>query len=337
MHPNRTGTRERTLVVTFVRFTSPRCWLGVVCACALAVTFNPGAGAQNATPGAAGGSEKTAQLPPAVLPTMNEQGFVFELESGFTGSLDQVPSEAPVYEMTPATFDAASAQAIASRLSIEGEVADQGGGTFAAQGNGSLFVTQGLVQYISAAEAPEGDLPTDDQAVAFAREWLRQTELLPPNIGEGSVVARVENPPRVIITFKPIQPEPLLSADPSITITMGPNASIIEASFRWAELSAGDTYQLRGAEAAWTEVAERRSYVQATIPPETIPPGSTIRGTASYSQVSLAYTSSGIPGEQQYLQPVIVFTGTLTPEGSTVTYPITAYVPGLINSQQPVG
>jgi hypothetical protein len=268
---------------------------------------------------------------------MNEQGFIFELESSFTGSLDDVQTEARVYEMTVATFDPASADEIASRLSIDGEVTDQGGGTFAAEGNGSMFVTPGLVQYISASEIPEGDLPTDEQAVAFGREWLRQTQLLPANVGEGSVVARVESPPRVIVAFKPVQPERLLSADPSITITMGPNALIIEASFRWAELSAGDTYQLRGADAAWSEVAERRAYLQAMIPSDVIAPGSTITGTASYSSIALAYTSSGIPGEQQYLQPVFVFTGTITPEGSTTSFPITAYVPGLVNSQQPVG
>jgi len=312
-------------------------WIFAMCTCIVLATLSPSAVAQSGTPGAPGDSETTVQLPPADLPTMNEQGFVFELESEFTGSLDSVPAEARVYEVTQVTFDTASAQSIASRLAIEGEVNDQGGGTFSAEGNGSLFLTPGLAQYISAAEVPEGNLPTDDQAVAFSREWLRQLQFLPANIGQGSVVAKIESPPRVIVTFKPIQPEQLLSADPSITITMGPNGSIIEASFRWAELSAGDTYLLRDPDAAWTEVAERRAYLQATIPSDTIAPGSTIKGTASYSSVALAYTSSGIPGEQQFLQPVFMFAGSITPEGSATSFPITAFVPGLVNSQQPVG
>lgn len=314
--------------------------ISLVCAIFFLTTCSVDAAAQSGTPGGPatpGESETTVQLPPADLPTMNEQGFVFELQSAFTGSLDQVPAEAPVYEMVQATFDAAFAGALATKLAVEGDVIDQGGGTFVAEGNGSLFVTPGLVQYISAAQVSDGNLPTDDQAVAFAREWLRQTQLLPPNIGPGSIAATVENPPRVIVTFKPIQPEPILSADPSITITMGLNAAILEASFRWPELTAADTYQLRGADAAWTEVAERRSYLEATIPSETFAPGSTITGVATYTSVSLAYTSSGVPGEQQYLQPVFVFTGTVTPDGSPTSFPITAYVPGLVNSQQPVG
>jgi len=323
--------------VTFQFAEKPFRWVGVVCALVLLIALSTPTGAQSATPGTPAGSETTVQLPPADLPTMNEQGFVFELQSGFTGSLDQVPTDAPVYAMTQTTFDAASAEAIAVRLSIGGELNDQGGGTFTGEGNGSLFITPGLVQYISTASVPEGTLPDDEEAIAFAREWLRQTELLPANVGEGAIVAKVDTPPRVIVSFKPIQPERLLSADPSITVTMGLNASILEASFRWAELSAADTYQLRGADTAWTEVVERRSYLQASIPPDTIAPGSTITGTASYSDVSLAYTSSGVPGEQQYLQPVFVFTGTVTPDGSSASFPIESYVPGLINSRQPVG
>ena len=310
---------------------------GVVGACLLFVALITSVGAQSATPATPIASETTVQLPPADLPTMNEQGFVFELDSGFTGSLDQAPTEAPIYAMTQSTFDAASVEAIAARLAIGGALSDQGGGTFTVEGNGSLFVTPGLVQYISTAAVTEGNLPQDEEAIAFAREWLRQTELLPPNIGQGDVVARVENPPRVIVSFKPVQPERLLSADPSITVTMGLNASILEASFRWAELSTADTYQLRAADAAWAEVAERRSYLQASIPPDTIAPGSTITGTATYTEVSLAYTSSGVPGQQQFLQPVFVFTGTLTPAGSTASFPIEAYVPAIINNQQPVG
>lgn len=324
---------ERTSGLTIRCSAALRIWSGALCSIALLIAIGPPAIAQTSTPG----SELTTQLPAADLPTMNEQGFSFELESSFTGSLDEVPTEAQVFEMTPATWDPASVQDIATRLSIDGPVDDQGGGTFAAQGNGSLFVTPGLVQYISAAPLPDGNLPSDDQATAFAREWLRQTQLLPGNIGDGSIVAKVDNPSRVIVSFKPLQPEMLLSSDPSITVTMGPKGSIVEASFRWADLSAGDTYRLRGADAAWIEVSERRSYLQATIPADTIPAGTTITGKAVYSTVALAYTSSGVPGERQYLQPVYVFTGTMTPDGSATSFPISAYVPGLINSQQPVG
>lgn len=289
--------------------------------------------AQESTPD----PELSAQLPPADLPTMNEQGFVFELESTFTGSLAGVPTEAPVYEMTLRQQDRASVETIATRLGIEGEVTDQGGGTFDVEGDGSLYVTPGLAQYISAAELPEGELPSDEEAIAYAREWLRQTQLLPTNAGEGTIETRVESPARVIVTFKPIEPEDLLSSSPGITVVMGPNGAILEASFRWADLRAADVYQLRDPEAAWLEVAERRAYLQAAVPADVFPQGSAVAGTADYSSVSVAYTTSGVAGEAQYLQPVFVFTGRLSPAGSDQAYPITAYVPALVNSEEPVG
>lgn len=294
--------------------------------------------AQESTPGSVpSDSEVSAQLPPADLPTMNEQGFVFELESKFVGSLAGVPTEAPVYQMTLQQQDQASVETLASRLGIEGEVTDQGAGSFAVEGDGSLYVTPGLVQYISATELPEGDLPSDEEAIAYAREWLRQTQLMPNNVGEGAIETRVESPARVIVTFKPIEPEALLSSSPGITVTMGPNGAILEASFRWADLRADDVYQLRDPEAAWLEVAERRAYLQATVPAEVFPQGSAVTGTAEYSSVTISYTSSGVPGEAQYLQPVFVFTGRLSPSGSDQAFPITAYVPALVNSEEPVG
>ena len=49
------------------------------------------------------------------------------------------------------------------------------------------------------------------------------------------------------------------------------------------------------------------------------------------------WPTSGIPGEPQFLQPVYIFKGTVTPEGSEESFPIAAYVPALVNSRQPVG
>lgn len=316
-------------------------WIAAMCliylAAALALPWTAMVGnAQESSPEAAG-SEVSAELPPVDLPTMNEQGFVFELESTFTGSLASAPIEAPVYSIAPDAVTLDSARDTATRLGVQGDVVDQGGGTFAAEGNGSLYVSPGLTQYISAAQLPEGELPTDEQAVAYAREWLRQTRLLPPNIGDGAVEARVESPARVIVTFKPVEPAALLSAYPGITVVMGPNGAIVEASFRWPDVRVGDVYQLRDAQSAFVEVAERRSYLQADVPGDVFPQGATIAGTAEYRSVTLSYTISGVPGEAQFLQPVFAFTGDLTVNDGQGPFPITAYVPALVNSQEPVG
>ena len=283
-------------------------------------------------------SETAAQLPAADLPSMNAQGFVFEVESTFDGMFNELPTEAPVYIMEQPVIDLERAQSIASNLGIEGDVVEQGEGTFDAQGeNGTLFVVPGMMQYISNAEVPEGELPNDEEAVAFSREWLRQVNMLPGDVGEGRVQTRIENPPRVIVSFQPVRPAPLLSASPNIRVTLGPEGAVLEAANQWATLTEGELYQLRGTEAAWAEVEGRRAFLETILPQDSFEAGSTITGQATYSEVSLAYTTSGIPGERQYLQPVYVFRGTLEPEGAEDGYAITSYVPALINSQQPVG
>lgn len=296
--------------------------------------------AQEQTPAATGeapSSEIAAELPPVDLPTMNEQGYTFEIESTFTGSLDRTPVEAPVYEMSVATVEQERAQQIASQLGIEGEIEARGDDIYAAEGNGSLYLAPGLVQYVSPNTVPEGELPTDEEAIAYAREWLRQSNLLPADIGEAEVRSRLEQPARVVVVFKPIRPEALLSDLPSVSVTLGPAGTVIDASIRWASLQQGDVYLLRPADQAWDDVASMRAYLQTQLPEDSYPQGSTITGTAEYNTVGIAYTSSGVPGEAQYLQPVFIYTGRLTPEGSAESFPITAYVPALSNSQQPVG
>ena len=282
-------------------------------------------------------SEIAPELPPADLPTMNEQSYTFELTSSFAGSLDGTPDEAPVFQMTVPTVDVDRARQIATQLGIEGEIAERGEGTYSAEGNGSVYFAPGLIQYVSLTAAPDGELPSDEEAVAYGKEWLRQAGLLPADLGDGVVRSRLEEPGRVVVVFKPVIPADLLSDLPSISVTMGPSGTIIDASVRWAALAEGDLYQLRPPDEAWDDVAGMRAYLQTTLPEDQFPQGSTITGTADYDRVSIAYTSSGVPGETQYLQPVFVYNGRITPQGSDASFPITAYVPALVNSQQPVG
>lgn len=322
-----------------ILYSSRLGWLAIVAALMLTLFGPIGATAQDteSTPDS-GESEISSQLPAADLPSMNEQGFVFEIESTWDGSFDSVPTEAPVYSMTMPTYDEESFTAFAENMGISGEVSDLGDGSWETSGDeGSLYAAPGFAQFISNAEIPEGELPNDEQAVAYAREWLRQTGTLPADAGDGIVMERVEDPPRIFVVIKPVRPENLMSAYPNIVVTMGPNAQVIEASFRWYDLAVTDTYALLPATTAWQEVEERRSFLQADIPADIAEPGSTVRGRAVFTSLTVSYTTSGIVGEEQYLQPVYVFEGTIQVEGSDGTYAVRAFVPALINSQQPVG
>jgi len=283
-------------------------------------------------------SETASQLPAADLPTMNEQGHSFEVSSTFTGSFADVPAEAPVYSMQAPTYSAVQVQEIATELGIEGELQDLGNDTYSVEGDtGSLYATPGRLQFISSEAEPEGDLPSDEQAIASAREWLRVHNLLPANVGEGTILARTENPGRLIVGFQPVSPAPLISATPNVSATVGAEGFILESTNSWAEIKAGETYQLRGAEAAWADVESRRAWIDATLPTDQFPPNTVIGGSVEYTGISIAYTTSGIPGQEQFLQPVYVFSGQLKPDGSDQSFQVKTYVPALINSNQPVG
>lgn len=282
--------------------------------------------------------ETGSALPAADLPTMNEQGHTFEMSSTFEGNYDSVPTEAPVYKMELLTYNADQVKDLAERLGVDGEVNDLGGDTFSVESReAQMHVTQGRVQYMSFAAAEEGELQSDDAAITTAREWLRERGLLPGDVGDGSVLSRADEHQRIIVGFQPVKPSPLISSTPNVTVSMGPNGQVLEATNAWASLTQDQVYQLRGGDLAWEEVETRRAWVDASLPTDDYPAGSTIGGAVVYNQLSLAYTSSGVPGENQFLQPVYVFRGDFTPDGAEKSYTVRAYVPAIINSNQPVG
>jgi hypothetical protein len=271
------------------------------------------------------------------LPTANEQGFTFDVRSSLRADLEQVATEAPVYELRRSEVDLESATKLASALDLDGEIVDRGDGTFEASGGGQLFVSTELVQYFSDAEAGDGELPEDEEAIAFAREWLRTAGVLPPDLGDGRVVSRIDETRRIIVVFGPAEPSNVLAAFPSIAVTVGPEGVVLEASLRWARPVRTDIYQLMPAEQAWQIVESGQAYLEADLDEADLDPGANVKGRVTYSDISIAYSTSGPPGGQQYLQPIYVFSGRIRVDDVDGTFPIKAYVPALANSGAPVG
>lgn len=276
-------------------------------------------------------------LPPPDLPTTNPQGYSFELDAELKADRDDVPETAPVYELRRAALDEAEVSALAERLEIEGEVDNQGDGVFVAEGNGQLFVTPDFIQYRSPDEPGTGALPADDEAIDLARAWLEENELLPSDAGEGRVVSRAETSGRLVVLVAPAEPEGLIAAFPSVSVSLGAGGAILEASSRWAEIERGDLYQLRPVDEVWEQVAAGQAYLETDLTNTNIPQGTEIEGTVEYTTVELAYTTAGGPSAQQYLEPVFVFVGELTLEGDSEPYPVKAYAAALAISDAPVG
>jgi hypothetical protein len=283
-------------------------------------------------------SELSPELPPPDFPSANVEGYTFDLRYALSAELDKVPREASVYELLRDEPTVDSVQKIADNLAIDGKVDDRGDGSFTATGDGGdLFVTIDMINYFSSAQVPEGDLPSDEKAIAAGRDWLRHASLLPPDIGTGSVVSRMPDSNRLIVNFVPAEPVPILSGYPSITLTMAVDGSVIEAQIRWANIVRSDVYQLMSPDQAWQLVTTGQAYLAPDLRGAGIDPGTEVKGRVTFTAISIAYATAGPPGGRQYLQPVYVFEGRIRPEGDKKTYPITAYVSALSNSGAPVG
>jgi hypothetical protein len=282
-------------------------------------------------------SELSVELPPPDLPASNQQGYDFQLEASSQVDLDAVAREAPVYELRWKEATANRAERIASNLGIDGEVVDRGNGTFDVSGDAEIFVSPELVQFYSTAPVPEGDLPEDGEAIEFALEWLRTAGLRPNDIDSGRIVTRSEETNRLVIQFLPLEPENLLSAYPSVVVTQGPTGVVLEASIRWPTIERYDLYQLRNATDAWREVQSGQAFVDVQLPEGVADENGVVAGEVVYSNVILGYTTSGSPGGRQFLQPVYIFTGRLTPENDDRSYRIRAYVSAVANVGAPVG
>lgn len=294
-------------------------------------------GTPTASPGAEQTGELATRLPPADLPSTNEQGYSYDLEASLTADLNATPAEAPVYRLVPDPVTASGVADLAARLGVEGEVESRGNDVYVVSGNGDLFATSTLIQYIAPPGAADGEVPPDEAAVLAARDWLQQTGLAPVDLGQGAIVAGSPEAGRLSVQFSPLEPERLLAAYPSAVVAIGAGGSVLEARLQWPRIEQYDLYRLRGSEPAWRDVEAGRAYIEAPLDGSEIEQGSRIEGTVVYESIQIGYTTSGLPDGEQFLQPIYIFTGQVTPSGSDRSFPLSAYVPALVSSRTPVG
>jgi hypothetical protein len=283
-------------------------------------------------------SELATELPPPDLPSSNQQGYTFEFDSTTTIDLDALPREAVVYELVWREASARRAERIAENLGIEGEVNDRGNGTFDISGEGGeIYVASDLVQFFTTADPGDGDLPSDDDAITYARDWLRTAGLLPNDVDSGKIVSRSEETQRVVVQFLPLEPANLISAYPSVLVTEGPGGTVVESSIRWPQIERADLYQLRDATDAWQEVRSGQAFIDVSLPDGIADDQGVVDGEASYTSVEIGYTTGGLPGGTQYLEPVYIFSGRLNPEDADRSFRIKAFVSAVANAGAPVG
>ncbi|MCS7050193.1 MAG: hypothetical protein NZL87_01105 [Thermomicrobium sp.] len=245
--------------------------------------------------------------------------------------LAALPTEAPVYRLTPRQWDDASVSALARSLGLEGPVErTPGGGFLVRSSHGQLVVSDLTIQFQAAtptptpspagdttatpeATAPPLPLPSDGELLTVARSWLERNRLVTTPLDGGRVRERLPEMGMAIVTFGPAEPEPVLSAVPSATLTVTAEGTIRQAFVAWPAALEPSVYSLRPAETLWTDVQNGRGtlevdetiFTRASLP---------LRGTARITSAQLAWVDAG-QGSTRYLTPVVRFQGTALFEG----------------------
>lgn len=307
-----------------------------------------------ATPTATEAATPTPTVAPTPTPLIGDYGNLpsADIPSGTPGSrrlnltfhlnmsLSDIPQQAPVYELQPRTWTQADVETLAKSLGIAGNVTDQGNGSFSVTGNGSLYISSSLVQYIAAQASgtPSSNLalPQNAALVQTAREWIIRQNLLGATIGPGTVISRDENLNIAQVQFKPVEPAQLLSAIPSANITINGSGAVIEAYIRWPASMPRSTYGLRPASALWSDATSGMGYVE--VDDSALPAGTgALPGDATITSTAIAYTTAGAPETKQYLVPLVVFEGQATVTGVSNPIPISIYVPAVAAQSAPRG
>ena len=142
---------------------------------------------------------------------------------------------------------------------------------------------------------------------------------------------------RLVVNYVPAEPENVLSGYPSITLTMAPDTSVIEAQIRGPTSSAPMSIKLMSTEQAWQLVSTGQAYLAPDLSEAGIDPGTEVKGRVTFTQSR----------SRMRLRDLRVVASTSSRSTSSKdgfgrratkrTYPITAYVSALSNSGAPVG
>jgi hypothetical protein len=275
------------------------------------------------------------ELPPAQIVSgglTRELSLTYELAV----SPSDMPSTAPVYLLLWPQRALEDVEAIAAGAGIDGLVEDLGGGNFQAIGStGELYVSPTVVQYVSAVEAPSGEVADDATLASIAQTWLLDIGLVSGDVDSGTVVARDDEAGRAVVLFKPVQPSPLLAVTPSATVTLGSDGTILEANVRWPESYAGSDYGLRSGDELWNEVLAGEGSIEADL--SGVPGDGPVSGTVTVTAVSIAYSYAGSPAENEYLVPIVMYSGEAVLDDSGAIVPVSIYVPAVYGESAPSG
>lgn len=276
------------------------------------------------------------ELPPGDMPS-GSPAEAMNLGYSLDMNMGAIPTQAPVYQIGQPQWSPGEVQDIASRLGIDAEIVDQGGGSFRAEGSSaSIYISPASTQYVQPSSTSPAELPGNEQLVQMARSWLADSGMAGTGVGSGQVLDRDEGSGRATVSLKPAEPASIISATPSARVTLRGDGTVVEAHISWPASLSSSTYGLRSAENLWADASQGRGFVD--ISANDLPPNfQGNAGTVSITSVSIAYTIAGGTQGTQYLAPVAVFSGTASIDGASGAIPVSIYVQAAASQAVPRG
>lgn len=285
------------------------------------------------------GSQAFGRPPALALPGDggfgSSSGLVFERAA----DLGALPTSADVHRLTWPSFSSAAVRDLSTRLGLGGSVEAVGPGAFQVQDGtrGRLFVAHGRILYSRAGGRPSTVTVDLAGAAESARRWLVERRLLPA--GAAPPRARLlDEAGLILVTFLPTTPQPLVTPEPSITVTVDGNGAVYDLDILWPAAQEISAYPLTGLTAAWEAVRRGDAFVEID-PAAGVPPGRRLEGQARLTRATLGWALAGgtDADEGAFLEPVYIFSGMVRLAGHREAIPCQVYVPALLDYPWPRG
>ncbi len=264
-------------------------------------------------------------LPPAQLPS-GGVASTLTLEYQLGLSLESLPTVGNVNRIIWPIYTLADVEFARDRLALQAAVVEEGVGVYRVDSDrGALFVSPTEIIFRAAGFVDESGMPADAEALASAREWVDLSGFITGSMDAGEIVGRDDTLERIVVKFRPVEPQPNLAPNPSATVTVGPGSTVIEVRIAWPADLESSQYGYSDALDVWREIQNGQGYLEADI--TSVFATGQLTGVATITDYSTAYTLAGNPTTEQYLVPLVSFHGTARIDQTGDEIPITVSIP----------
>lgn len=258
-----------------------------------------------------------------------------DLEYELAASLAASPSSATVYMLEWPAWTEDDVATISANLGMDGEV-EGGPGNYQVFGStAQIYFSGATIQYAYTSSLPDLDLGTDAEVIQSASSWIYANGFISDDLDGGVIIGRDDDAGRAVVLFRPAAVSPVLSFTPNATVTIGPGGTVVEARIRWPSDYIGSDYGLWSGDTLWNRVLAGEGSIDADL--SGVSASGALSGLMTVYDISLAYSYAGSPGSDEYLVPLVIFSGEATINETGDVVPVSIYVSAIAGQATPQG